>query len=65
MKVKHKVTGKVHDVSEDYFSKYEDRLQVLELVDESPVKKTRAKKQTKVVIDDSPAVREQESDSAF
>jgi hypothetical protein len=59
MKVKHKVTGKVHDVSEDYFSKYEDRLQVLELVDESPVKKTRAKKQTKVVIDDSPAVREQ------
>ena len=56
MKVKHKVTGKIHEVSEDYFSKYEDKLQVLEEVKEP---KTKPKKQAKVVSDESPAITEE------
>ena len=40
MKVKHKVSGRQFEVSADYFNKYEDVLQVLEVVDEKPVKAT-------------------------
>jgi len=57
MKVKHKVTGKIHEVSADYFTKYEDKLQVLEEVIEAPIKKqTVSKKKSKVVTDDASPV---------
>jgi hypothetical protein len=54
MLVKHKLTGKTHEVSDDYFSKYEDKLQVLEVVKAKP----KATKKTKVVSDDAPQVQE-------
>jgi hypothetical protein len=59
MKVKHKVSGKVHEVSDDYFSKYEDKLQVLEEV-EKP--KPKPKKKTKIVTDDAPALPQSDPD---
>ncbi len=54
MKVKHKVSGRQFEVSADYFNKYEDVLQVLEVVDEKPVKAT--KKKTKVITEETPVV---------
>lgn len=57
MLVKHKVTGKEYEVSEDYFDKYEDTLQVLEVV--KPTKETTTKnknKKTKIVTDEAPAL---------
>lgn len=55
MKVKHKVSGRQFEVSADYFNKYEDVLQVLEVVDEKPVKAT-TKKKTKVITEETPVV---------
>lgn len=49
MKVRHKVSGKEFEVSEDYFERYVDVLEVLEKVETKPKKKTTKKKQTKVV----------------
>lgn len=54
MKVKHKVSGRQFEVSADYFNKYEDVLQVLEVVNEKPVKAT--KKKTKVITEETPVV---------
>ena len=57
MKVKHKVSGRQFEVSADYFNKYEDVLQVLEVVDEKPVKATTTtKKKTKVITEETPVV---------
>lgn len=54
MKVKHKVSGQEFEVSEDYFKRNSDRLQVLEKVsEEKPKAKPKAKKQTKVVTEDT------------
>lgn len=55
MKVKHKVSGKTFEVSQDYFEKYEDTLEVLEVVPEKKTTKGKGKgnkqtgKQTKVI----------------
>ena len=46
MQVKHKVSGKVFEVSDDYFKQYEDRLETLEEVKTKPKKSTR---KTKVI----------------
>lgn len=55
IKVKHKVSGKEYLVSDDYFERNSDRLEVLEKV---PAKPTKAKakttkKQTKVITEDT------------
>jgi len=62
MKVKHKVTGRVHEVSDDYFSKYEDKLQVLEEVVETNPKPKTTKKKTKIVTDEAPALPQSDPD---
>jgi hypothetical protein len=57
MRVKHKVSGKEFTVSDDYFDKYEDSLEVLEVI-EAPKRKPKRKPKTKVVNEDAPAVTE-------
>jgi len=54
MKVKHKVSGKVYTVSDDYFSKYQDTLETLEVIEKPKPKKRTVK--TKVVTEEAPAI---------
>jgi len=64
MIVKHKVSGKEFEVSEDYFEKYADKLNVLEVIKTTKDKTTKDKttkkstpKKTKVVTDEAPAIQ--------
>tara|TARA_Y100001951_G_C11099657_1_gene161310 strand:+ start:231 stop:410 length:180 start_codon:yes stop_codon:yes gene_type:complete len=50
MKVKHKITGMEYEVSEDYFERNVDTLQVLEKMPSETPKRT---KKTKVVTPDT------------
>ena len=62
MIVKHKISGKEFEVSEDYFEKYADKLNVLEVIKTTKDKTTKEvtpkkSKKTKVVTDEAPAIQ--------